>query len=370
MPTYPLKGSDGQDYDVEAPDVNQAVKALQGHIQENLRQSYEKSGNEAPEWAKPFIAARDVGVSAADLFTGGYGAKGVEKLTGFDAPAHAKAIKDNMGWAGTALDAGLMARYLPTLIPKAVKYMGGGPTARGIVGTTTAAGEGGAVGGVQAAGHDEDVATGTGLGVLGGVGGYGLGNIINKGVNWFKGVDNTVPSGGRMGIKIFPSNVKNPSAADKINVTANAAASKASVLDDPLAAQTKYKTGFEKLSREEPAKTFTKEQLGLMQKITQDDPATQFSRFMGNTLTNKMALGAGVGGGIAAGNPAAAILGPIAMMGAGRTLKGVSAGGTQEAVDNLRRALLGRKKIEGPLDISNVAKLSKAFRQLADDEGQ
>ena len=60
-----------------------------------------------------------------------------------------KAAKDRTGWAGTALDVATAAKYIPTLVPRAVAAIGGGPGVRALTAGGTAAAEGGTLGGIE-----------------------------------------------------------------------------------------------------------------------------------------------------------------------------------------------------------------------------
>ena len=360
MPIYPFVDADGKEFDVEAPDAESADKAFKQFRQETLNKSYEKAGNEAPEWVKPFLAARDVGVKMADTGTFGFGAKGVKALTGFDAPAHAEAISNNMGLAGTALDIATMARFLPTAVPKAMAWMGGGPAARVLTGTGAAATEGGVVGGLQAAGHDQDVGTGALLGAGGGAAGQQVGGILNRANKWIRGIDDSVPQGIRSKLTVLPNNA---SATDKVTVAANQAGSKARLSDDPLQWQTNTESAMEKLLRTEP-RSFTPAQRSMMNKVVDEDPATKASRMFGNMLTDKLAVG-GAGLGVGFANPIAGIAMAGGMLGGGRALKGVSAGGTKEAMDDLLREMRGRAKYQGPLSPEKIAEIRKLIQQGA-----
>lgn len=359
MPIYPLTDANGNEYDVEAPDVESAVKALQDQRQQTANQALIKEADVAPEWTKPFMAMRDVATVGADTLTGGFGTQAVKGIFGGEPEMDVAARRNRMGWAAPALDVGVMATMIPTAVPKIVAKMGGGPAARALVGTGAAATEGGIVGGVQAAGHDEDIGSGVLAGGAGGALGQQVGGILNKGYKAIRGIDDSVPQGIRSKITVLP---KNASSTDKVTVAANTAESKSRLFDDPLTQQAKTKDAIEKLLRTEP-KSFTPNQRTLMNRVVDEDPATKISRYLGNTLTDKLAVsGAGVASGLA--NPLAGMAVAGGMLGTGRALKGVSAGGTKEAMDDLLREMRGRAKYKGILSPGEGGVLTKAARQM------
>lgn len=171
-----------------------------------------------------------------------------------------------------------------------------------------------------------------------------------------------------MGIQQIPPGIKNPSAADRINVATNTAESKARLSDDPLAKQKEVKSNYEELLRTD-SKGLTAEQKALMNRVINEDPATKLSRGVGNVLDSKLlATGAGVGSGYGTANPVIGTLIAGAILGGGRALKSISSGGTSEAVDELRRLLAKKTKTEGPLSPMAQSILSKGGRQIPIDE--
>jgi hypothetical protein len=121
---------------------------------------------------------------------------------------------------------------------------------------------------------------------------------------------------------------------------------------------------FEKLHSEGPpegVRKFDPETLAMMEKVFKDPPATAISRGVGNLISDKMvAAGAGLAGG--------GTMATLGMLGGGSLLKRVSAGGTDEAVADLRRAMLGRKKYQGMLSPEKAAALTRGMRQIGMDE--
>ena len=368
MPKFEITTPDGKRWEVESPDVETANKDLTKFRQESLNQEYVKSADAAPEWAKPFMAAQDIVVPVADTLTSGFGTKAVKKVFGGEPEMNVEAMRNRSGWAGTAADVAAMARFLPSAVNRSVAYIGGGPAARRIVGTTVAGGEGALVGGLEAAGHDKPLHEGAAVGGIAGAAGHQVSGILDKGYKWFKGIDDSVPQGIRS--KIMPANlenIKNPSPVDKVTATVNEAKSKAGILDNPLAEQEKLKSAFEKILREDP-KSFTKEQQNMMRKITTDEPGTWLSRYGSRALGNKVAMGAaGIGGAFAQSIPAAIGI-PAALATGSRALAGVSAGGTEEALRDLQRAMAKRAKYKGILSPEQGSQITKGARQLGLEE--
>ena len=372
MPKYKITTADGVDWEVESTDPETASKDLAAHRQSIANERLTTEAEEAPEWAKPFMAARDVATVGADTLTGGFGTKAVKGMFGGEPEMDVAARRNRMGWAAPALDVGLIARFLPTMVPKAVAKMGGGPAARWLTGTTAAGLEGATVGGLEAAGHQYEAPGGATVGpsvgggiltgILGGAAGQQLGAAANKVSNLITGV-NAVPQGIRSKLPVLPEGQKNPSAADKINVTANTAESKAMLKNDPLVEQELYKQGFQPLLHKD-RKSFTPEQQAAMTRVVKDEPATKLTRGVGDLLGDKLAIG---GAGITAGigtNPVIGALIAAGMYGGSRGLKEVSAGGTREAVNDLRRLLAKKTRTEGPLSLLNQGRLTKGVRQI------
>jgi len=361
----------GKEYDIHgASSVEEALKHAQKFRQDELNQKFIKNANEAPEWAKPLMAIQDAALTGIDTVSAGTVPWAVDKLTGGDEAAMTtEAAKNRMGWAAPALNAGLFARFIPSAVTKAVKYMGGGPAAKTLVGTTVAGGEGGAYGAVDAATHGQDVGTGTGLGILGGAGGYQIGSAINKGYKKFKGIDD-IPA--NAGIKVMP---KNPSNLDRAEISFNQAKAKASRADDVLAQQKAVTATAEKLAQTPKGSgttpLYSPGQVALLNKIAGGDPATNAARKFGNYLDNKIVgATAGIGGGLAggaAGGPLAGILTGLATTGAvtggANILKRVSAAGTEEQLQNLRRTMFKVPKYMGPVSVAERNRIAKMARQ-------
>jgi hypothetical protein len=351
----------GKEYDVfGASSVDEAFKHVQKSRQDALNQEYTKSAETMPEWAKPFVAAKDVGVGAVDTLSAGLVPWGIDKIRGDDAATmNTAAVKDRMGWAGTALNTGLFARAIPSAVTSAVKYMGGGPAAKTLVGSTVSGAEGATYGGVDAATHGQDPGTGMLVGGVGGAGGYNIGNNINKGWKWLRGIDD-IPA--NAGVKVMP---KNPSNVDRAEITFNKAKANAARSDDVLATQKAVASGAEKLAQT-PRGTgatplYSPGQVRLLNKIAEGDPATNVTRKFGKYLDNKIigataGLGAGTAAGVGSSNPALGILAGLAttgaVSGAANLFKRVSAAGTEEALQNLRRTMTRTPKYIGPVSLA------------------
>jgi hypothetical protein len=368
MSVFVFTAPNGTEYEVDAPDYEKAHKGYVDFRQNEANEAKKKDIEGSNPLMQMLKGARDTAVVGADTLTAGLGVKALEKMMPGSEPAlDVNAMRNQLGWVAPVADVAAMSRF-PSAVPFAVNAMRGGPAARWLTGTTVAGAEGGVQGALQSAGHDQPAAGGAITGVLGGAGAQQLGGAINKGVNWIRGVDNTVPTGGRMGIKVLPPNQKNPSAADKINVALNTAESKARLSDDALAGQKGVKENIEELLRTD-AKSFTAAQKPLMERIVNEDPATKLSRGAGNLLDSKLlAAGAGASSAYGTANPAVGAAIYAGILGGGRALKSMSSGGTQEAVDELRRLLAKKTKTEGPLSPLAQSVLSKGGRQIPIDE--
>lgn len=369
MTEYTLTGPDGSQYKAEADSLDQAMSKVQGFRQQEVNQAGDKAFENAPMWAKPLLAAKDVGRQAYDTLTLGAGPKLVDKLagTGDTEQMKVESARGRMGLAGVGMDALLAARFLPTAVPAAVRYMGGGPAARTLVGSATAAGEGAAYGGTSAGLHDQDITRGTGIGAVTGVIGNTIGNIANRAK---KGYDTYVK-----GINYDPPNYnvtrlnpnKTPTAMDLVNVAAGKTAQSARKSSNPLAFQKEATKQFDDLATGPNKKMFTRPQKEQMSVISQGDPATNASAAVGNILSNKL-LGVTMGVGTsAAGGAVPGMLSAGALLGGGRAMKAVSAGGTQEAIQNLRRMMYGTPRFVGPVSEAAKVRFSNAARQLGLD---
>lgn len=215
MAVFEVQGPDGAVYEIDAPDEATAAKAFQSFSAPSQKQQPQSStwydvleGMTPVGLAKtayrganqlmtdPMAALRsvdDAARTAANGVTLGFAdkiaAKGNHLLgvsDGYDVGAErekSEAAKDRLGAKGDALEIASMA--VPSTaalkvgmtfskIPKVGKYVGG------IL-------DGSAFGGIDAIGHDTDVKTGMGIGLLGGAAGDAVASIVGKAANKIKG---------------------------------------------------------------------------------------------------------------------------------------------------------------------------------------
>jgi hypothetical protein len=335
----------GVEYEVDAPDFDTAQKDLKRFRQDEHTAASQKQFQEAPIWAKPFSAMGDVAMRGIDVASAGTVPALVDKLTGTDeATMNAETARRNMGWAGVPLDIGMAARYIPSAIGRVARW-GGGPAARKVVQGTVGAAEGGLYGGVDAATHGKDISEGGMLGAAGGAIGQAAGDLFNKGVKWYRGIDDSVPRSSIMRVPAgqTPTRVQRADIAQ--NQALNASAGKG-VAAEQRALQDAFRDiGGANMSSFQPGA-----QQAALKKIYEGDPVTRFTRGAANVLENRI-VGAGLGTtlGFTTGSPAA-MMGALAATEIGaQGAKRLSAGGTKEAVEDLRRLLAGRRKFEGPM---------------------
>jgi hypothetical protein len=348
-------------FKVMARDENEAMARAKAFQQEEINARGQTQYEQAPAWAKPFMAAGDVALTASDVF--GVPAA-MDYAMGTNIQQDVNAARHRMGTAAIPVDM-LAASRLPGLgrIPG---MLGGGPSARAITRGTTSAVEGTTYGGLQALAHDQPVDEGAALGGAGGVVGSMLGPIVNKGYKAIRGIDDSIPQGIRSKMTALPAGQANPSLVDQVTVAENLArrAARRDKFKDPLTYQTEVKSNIEDIANALPTRgkgAPSPEIQALLAKITDEDPATKLAR-VGGTVASRSALGVGLAGGYGL-NPAAG----LAMAGGqsvlGRALKSVSAGGTDEAMRDLRRALAKVPKYEGILTAKQQDRLMKAARQ-------
>ncbi len=136
-----------------------------------------------PMWQKPFVAADDIVRQVVDGMTFGYGDKMAAKLDEMTGSGtYEQNLAQNRAMTNEAGEraglAGSAANIAGALLPasKALKY---GITATSIPKVPAIAGavvDGAAIGGLNAAGHDQDIMTGAGLGGIAG----GAGDVVGK----------------------------------------------------------------------------------------------------------------------------------------------------------------------------------------------
>jgi hypothetical protein len=192
----------GVEYDVDAPDQDAAVKAAHDFAQQELNAKAKEEYASASEIAKPFMAAQDVARTVADTASLGFADKAADyfkpPIPGQPTQSQiTKAIRSRMTGADVLGDVGVTMAAAPTTVPKMVGMLGGGPVARAITGGVTAGAEGGVLGGLSAAGHDQPVGEGVVKGGVAGVGGQTLSGLLTKPVNavanWWSGANKALP---------------------------------------------------------------------------------------------------------------------------------------------------------------------------------
>jgi len=346
---FDVTGPDGNTYRTDAPTLEEAIKSVKEHVQKEFNTKEAKDIEASPAWQRPFQAIEDVARVGVDTVAAGI----PDYLAGGDQSMKTAAARDRMGWAGTALDVGTAARFIPSLVPKAIKWAAGGPLARTVVGSTTAGGEGAVYGGVNAATHDQDVPTGAALGGVGGQIGHAIGSGVNRIVKAFSPSD--IPK--TTGI-LSTSGLKAPTNVQKIEAAINQSNQGTSGPQAQKQVQDKLKS----LVVNAKPKEFTPTQTSLMKKVYEGDPATNVSREVGEFLNNKLlAGGAGIGA-LATGSPLAAAAIGGGMLAGGKVLKGISQGGTEEAVQNLRRTMFKVPKFKGPVSEAEKARIANMVK--------
>lgn len=333
----------GVQYKVGTTNTDEAVKEAKRFAQEELNQKAKDEFANAPTWMKPFMAGQDLTRTALDTLTMG----GADKLADYmkgtpaDHPESqtniTKAIRSRMGGADIAGDAIASMEALPTVVPKLIGAAGGGTIARGITGILGAGAEGGAYGAANAAARGQDVGEGTMYGAGAGAGGQAVAGLLTKPVNALAGYfENPVLA------KAVPGKVaKQPTAVERVEAAAGNAEAKGG-------SQSDYRREFTKVQNKGG---LTPEQAAAVDKVVSGDPATNFSKWLGDKMTNPLVLS----GGSFLGLPA------WASYSGGQGLKYVSSQGTKEAVDEVRRLMQNKPKIKGPL--SDTEKLALGLRQ-------
>lgn len=223
MPIFEIETPEGS-FEVDAPDEQTALRALQGGGQEHppstqyqqgmqelgalshdpLQRMAREQYDALPSWQKPMVAASDTLGLVANGATFGFGDKAVAAAR---APFTGKSYADELaaargqtqgarnraGGAGTAAEiTGAVAAPL-TLAGKGVTLGGrlgtGAMTgAKGLAARTgLMAAEGAGYGALSAAGNDTDLATGAGIGALAGGVGNLAGEAISAGVSKIAG---------------------------------------------------------------------------------------------------------------------------------------------------------------------------------------
>lgn len=179
MPVFEMQTPDGRTFEVEAPDMNAAVKALEGFTTQS-------KAPDAPWYADAAQAADDMARIGANALTFGFADKLAGYLGGRGTEAERAATgeaRDRAGWAAPAMDVlggaatgvGLAGKGLTAM--RAVPATLGG--VKGVAARTGAmAADGAAMGAMNALGYDQNVGTGALVGAAAG----GVGNLLGEGV--------------------------------------------------------------------------------------------------------------------------------------------------------------------------------------------
>ena len=365
MPDFEIKIGDRKYEIKDVPDLETAQTQLKAFRQQEVYDTQAKDIEASPAWAKPFVAAHDLGRGAIDNLTMGGLSRAGDYFAGDDSVSlSTEAAKKRAGWAGTALDVATAAKYIPTAVPRVVGAVGGGPGIRSLVGATTAGAEGGVIGATDAAMRDKDIGTGGIVGTLGGAVGHKVGEVIGGGVNkvakWWKGVDDALP---QYNIRDL---TKNPNPQQRVNVANTRANDRLDLVKDPEARQKIIRSEFQDIRTIPGAelKKFSPEQRGLLDKVVKGDPGTNVSMTLGDFLDNKLSALGTAGGGAFLGNPVAGAALAGGQLVAGKSLKNMSAAGTEEAAEALRRSLYPKTpKFAGPISDEQKALIGRMMRQ-------
>jgi len=361
-------GPDGkkQKYEIkDVPDIETAQTQLKAFRLQEVKEKQAAEIEASPAWTKPFVATHDLGRGSLDALTLGGLSRAGDYLAGDDSVSMStQAAKDRAGWAGTALDVATAAKYLPTMVPRAVGAIGGGPGVRAITAGGTAAGEGAAMGATSAAMHDQDVPTGAGIGGVTGILGQAVGGAVNAGKRKFdevfRGKTFEAPA---YNIKQLP---KNATPQQQVNYAAAEAERQAAKhVDNPLAKQKAAINEFSELpTRSGYDRNFNTAEREQVQRIIKGDPGTNIARRAGDFTTNPFFLGSiGAAGGIPG------VLAAGAMGTAGGQLKKMSSAGTEEAVRDMRRMMYPNiDKFKGPISPEWIKRMRHGSRQAVEEE--
>jgi hypothetical protein len=180
--------------------------------------------------------------------------------------------------------------------------------------------------------------------------------VLNKGYKWARGIDDVPP----VTVKVLPKG-RDPTKAEVVEAKFHQAKEQAKLSDDPLATQKATRGVASKLATTvAPGANrpmMSPGEIALLNKIAAGDPATNATRKIGSYLDNKIiGATAGIGANQAAG-PLAGILTTGAFSGAANIFKHISAGGTEEALQNLRRTMTRTKKYVPPITPAEQNKL-------------
>jgi hypothetical protein len=356
MATYQITQPDGSVYEADADNPESAHKIIKDHIQQNLNESVQKKFDDAPMWAKPLIAAHDVGSTALSSATLGGWDKAMGLITGRDEAAMSEAIRNRMGGAQYAADF-LGGAVSPTGVGSAVARVGGGPLARAITGGIAATGEGALQGGVQSAIKGEDIVPGTLAGAAGGAAGQGIAGLLAKPANavsrWWQGAKDALPAPGVANIGSVSNVTGNKAAvARKVEQAARDATNAGGTAKD-------FRDAFSAINP-----TFMpKDQRALLSTVSEGDLGTKIpgaiAKGMEKAQTPLGILSAVAGTkSIPAGMALAA--GGYA---APAVLRSMEKSGTDASVEALRRATLGLPKFPDFISETVKARLGQGARR-------
>jgi hypothetical protein len=329
MPTYTVPGPDGKEYYVDASDPGEAGKLMHQHLVAQTAEQAKSDYADAPFWAKGLKTADDAVRAAVDTASMGM----FDKLLGGQEDVKTAAARQTSPIATTVGDvAGGMA--LPTGAPGLVAKVGGGPIVRGVTGMLGAGATGGAQGAVSAAVHDQPVVEGAVQGILGGAGGQALAGaaapVVNKATKLVKGIDDALPAAASANV---PGKAPNP--ARRVEAAAARAEQAGGTPSD-------YVREFKAMNQNKlPADV-----LADVRTITHGDPGTAAAKVVGG-LAQKAADKGGLGAGFSSGDPIIGLLTAGGLYGGGAASKMAAGQGTTEAVEQLRRKLLGIPKYQG-----------------------
>lgn len=347
-------------------DVSEAIRQVQEDYETNIRPAEaKKEFAEAPILSQIRMALGDPLNQLTHGMTAGLFDRGFDWATGAKSAEETAKGAERMGPVPTALARAGGAMMLPSSAPRAVGTIGGGPLMKTLTGATVGGLEGATYGGIEAAATDKSVPMGMLAGGAGGVVGQGLGQAAGSAANsfakWMQGIKDA-PS--PRNITTF-GNIKTPSAKDRIDVAAARAASKGKLEGTAEAAQAAQKEEFEKLLTGSNKGQFTPRQREMMGNIAYGDTGTRIASKVGGFLENPLIAGAlGGAAGFGSGGVLPGILTAATSKGAGKVMTMDAAKATQEAVDDLRRMMQGKRKYRGPMTTGRQRTLGQGLGVL------
>lgn len=204
MGTFVITGPDGKKYKVTGDNAEGALQALKKAVgqQPEAVTPAQQAYNDLPWYGKAAQAADDTARFLANGMTLGYADKIAGYLGGEGTEAErakTAAAQERAGTAGTA------AEIVGSLAPVSAMARTGATAAslipRGVTGgkaflarLLASGADAGAIGAVQATGHDQDPLTGAGIGVASGIGGQAVGEVLSAGLSKAAGLFNKKPA--------------------------------------------------------------------------------------------------------------------------------------------------------------------------------